>query len=89
MSGAARTSMSRASHAGERFVAASQNMAGALAQALPPGSQSDPGAALLELLGFTDAVTASRPARPFEPLAFPALFHLAERRAAATAASRP
>ena len=35
-------------------------------------ASADPGAALLDLLGFVDAVSASLPSRPFEPLAFPA-----------------
>jgi hypothetical protein len=44
------------------------------------GGRSDAGAALIELLGFADMVTAGQPPRPFEPLAFPALARLAERR---------
>lgn len=48
-----------------------------------------PGAALMELLGFADMVRASQPPRPFEPLQFPALSHLAERRVGAAASQRP
>jgi hypothetical protein len=84
-----RVASSDASRARDRFVAVSRSMAGALAQAPPAGARGDAGAALLELLGFADAVTASQPARPFEPLAFPALSHLAEQRATTAAASRP
>jgi hypothetical protein len=60
----------------------------ALALGRPPATGStDPGAALIDLLGFADAVTSSRPARPFEPLEFPVLARLVEdRRASARAA---
>jgi len=44
----------------------------------PAFRPADPGAALIDLLGFADAVTASQPARPSEPLAFPVLSRLAE-----------
>jgi hypothetical protein len=49
----------------------------------PPAvaARGDAGAALLELLGFADMVRAGQPPRPFEPLAFPALSHLAEQHA--------
>lgn len=46
----------------------------------------DPGAALIDLLGFADAVTGSQPPRPFEPLAFPALARLVEDRSATPSA---
>lgn len=48
-----------------------------------------PGAALMELLGFADMVTASQPRRPFEPLQFPALSHLAESHLGAADSRRP
>lgn len=59
-----------------RFVEASRRMALAL-QRPPALGPIDPGASLIDLLGFADAVTASQPARPFEPLEFPALSRLA------------
>jgi hypothetical protein len=64
-----------------RFVEASRRMALSLQR--PPSSRlTDPGAALIDLLGFADAVTRSQPARPFEPLAFPVMSRLvASRRA--------
>ena len=62
-----------------RFVAASRRMARTLRR--PPALRpADPGAALIDLLGFADAVTASQPARPFAPLEFPALSRLVEDR---------
>jgi hypothetical protein len=42
----------------------------------PTVRPADPGAALIDLLGFADAVTRNQPARPFEPLAFPPLSRL-------------
>jgi hypothetical protein len=55
-----------------RFVEASRRMARALQR--PPASKAvDPGAALIDLLGFADAVASNQPARPFEPLEFPVL----------------
>jgi hypothetical protein len=68
-----------------RFVETSRRMALALQR--PPVTRSlDPGAALIDLLGFAEAVTRSQPARPFEPLEFPALARLVqERRASARA----
>jgi hypothetical protein len=69
-----------------RFVEASRRMARTLEGPLATGS-TDPGAALIDLLGFADAVTRSRPARPFAPLEFPVLARLVEdRRASARAA---
>jgi hypothetical protein len=68
-----------------RFVEASQRMARSLGRA-SPSAPADPGAALIDLLGFVDTVTASQPARPSEPLAFPALAGLVgDRRATASA----
>jgi hypothetical protein len=40
----------------------------------------DSGAVLIDLLGFAEAVTASQPRRPFEPLAFPPLAKLVRER---------
>jgi hypothetical protein len=82
-----RAETSGASRARERFVTASKRMAVALGEP-PSGVRADAGAALLELLGFADAVTASQPPRPFEPLAFPALAGLAERRRLAAIGNR-
>jgi hypothetical protein len=69
-----------------RFVEASRRMTRTLERPPTTGS-TDPGAALIDLLGFADAVTRSRPARPFESLEFPVLARLLEgRRASARAA---
>jgi hypothetical protein len=58
-----------------RFVEASRRMARALQR--PPASRvADPGAELIDLLGFADAVARNQPARPFEPLEFPVLRQL-------------
>jgi hypothetical protein len=58
-----------------RFVEASRRMARALQR--PPASRaSDPGAALIDLLGFADAVAHNQPPRRFEPLEFPVLRRL-------------
>jgi hypothetical protein len=66
-----------------RFVEASWRMARAFQQ--PPTLRpADPGAALIDLLGFADAVTRSQPRRRLEPLKFPVLLGLvAARRGAA------
>ncbi len=62
-----------------RFVEASRRMALALQR--PPVARSlDPGAALIDLLGFAEAVAGSQPARPFEPLEFPPLARLVQER---------
>jgi hypothetical protein len=67
-----------------RFLEASRRMALSL-QRPPSSRRADPGAALIDLLGFADAVTRNQPARPFEPLTFPVLSRLVEgRRAAAS-----
>lgn len=58
-----------------RFVEASRRMARSLGRA-SPSRPADPGAALIDLLGFADAVTGSQSPRPFEPLAFPVLARL-------------
>ncbi len=72
-----------ASDSAGRFVETSRRMA--LAFQRPPAIRpADPGVVLIDLLGFADAVAASQPPRPFEPLAFPALGRLVERRRAAS-----
>jgi hypothetical protein len=63
----------------DRFVEASRRIA--LAFQRPPANRPrDPGAVLIDLLGFADAVAVSQPPRPFEPLAFPALGRLVQQR---------
>lgn len=63
----------------ERFVEASRRMARALQR--PPALRPvDPGEALIELLGFADAVARNQPPRPPVPLEFPVLSRLAEGR---------
>ena len=62
-----------------RFVDASRRMARAL-QRPPVIRPIDPGAALIDLLGFVDAVTRSQPPRPATPLEFPVLSRLIEAR---------
>ncbi len=71
---------SGASRARDRFLAGSRNMASALGKPSAAVARADPGVALMELLSFADMVRASQPPRPFEPLAFPSLSHLAEQR---------
>lgn len=44
------------------------------------GRPRDPGAVLIDLLGFADAVAASQPPRPLAPLVFPPLATLAGER---------
>jgi hypothetical protein len=58
-----------------RFVEASRRMAQAL-QRPPTLRPVDPGAALIDLLGFADAVTRNQPPRPPAPLEFPVLSRL-------------
>jgi hypothetical protein len=65
--------------AGGRFVAASRRMARAV-QRPPTHGPVDPGAALIDLLGFVDAVTRNQPRRPPAPLEFPVLSRLVEGR---------
>ncbi|MGD1057149.1 MAG: hypothetical protein ABR992_07015 [Solirubrobacteraceae bacterium] len=63
------------------FVEASRRMARALQR--PPALRPvDPGTALVDLLGFADAVTRNQPPRPPAPLEFPVLSRLVERRRA-------
>jgi hypothetical protein len=67
-----------------RFAEASRRMARSMRR---PTSRKlrDPGAALIDLLGFADAVRRSQPVRPFEPLTFPVLARLVDDRRAAGA----
>ena len=53
-------------------------MADDLASPAPTAERMDPGAALLELLGFAETIRASQPPRPRAPLAFPPFAPLAE-----------
>lgn len=71
-----------------RFVQASRRMARSLER--PPTRRPlDPGVALIDLLGFADAVTRSQPPRPPTPLEFPVLSRLlASRRGAPDPAQR-
>ncbi len=62
-----------------RFVETSRRMAKAL-QRPPTLRPDDPGAALIDLLGFADAVTRNQPPRPPSPLEFPVLARLFEGR---------
>jgi hypothetical protein len=71
---------SGADGARERFLIGSRRMASALGRAQPAGTDTDPGAALIELLGFADTIKAGQPPRPFEALAFPSLARIVERR---------
>jgi hypothetical protein len=52
-----------------------------------PSGREDSGAALIDLLGFADAVARSQPPRSFEPLRFPVLSRLVENRRAVTSLS--
>lgn len=65
------------------FVAASRRMALSL-QSATQRTRTEPGKALIELLGFADAVTAGQPPRPRERLSFPILAGLAGRPGAAS-----
>lgn len=79
---------SGASRARDRFLDGSRKMASTLGEPPAVAAQTDAGAALKELLGFADMVRAGQPQRPFEPLVFPALSHLAEKRAGVAVAQR-
>jgi hypothetical protein len=46
----------------------------------PTVRPTDPGAALIDLLGFAEAVTRDQPPRPVAPLEFPVLSRLVEGR---------
>lgn len=63
-----------------RFVQASRRMAQTLQRSRTPKRAVDPGTALIDLLGFADAVTRGRPARPYRPLEFPVLARLVAER---------
>jgi hypothetical protein len=63
----------------KRFVKASRRMAREL-QRPPAPRPVDPGAALIDLLGFADAVTRNQPPRLPAPLEFPVLSRLIESR---------
>jgi hypothetical protein len=67
----------------KRFVASSQRMARRLKSSPRPRVVASPGQALIDLLGFVDAATASQPARAFQPLTFPVLWKIAVERTAA------
>jgi hypothetical protein len=71
----------------KRFVESSRRMALALRQA-PTVRQANPGSALIDLLGFADAVTRGQPTRPFEPLTFPVLRKLVDDRRGAAGMRR-
>jgi hypothetical protein len=62
-----------------RFVEASRRMARRL-QRPPAVRPADPGAVLIDLLGFADAVARHQPPRPPAPLEFPVLSRLAKSR---------
>jgi hypothetical protein len=67
----------------QRFVESSRRMAAAV-EARPPGDGSgrDPGAALIDLLGFVAQIAAFRPPPSREPLRFPPLARLRAERLA-------
>jgi hypothetical protein len=92
MAGVAQSGIGEASKRGDsasRFVESSRRMTLALRRTPgTPARRTDPGAALIDLLGFADAVTRSQPARPFEPLTFPVLRKLVEHRNGAAVVHR-
>jgi hypothetical protein len=65
-----------------RFVEASRRMALSMRRGPASPGGEDSGAALIDLLGFADAVARSQPPRPFEPLRFPVLSRLVDGRRA-------
>jgi hypothetical protein len=67
------------SDSASQFVESSRRMALALRRT-PATRRTNPGATLIDLLGFADAVTRGQPARPLEPLTFPVLRQLVEHR---------
>jgi hypothetical protein len=70
-----------------QFVEASGRMARSMRRGPASRPRRDPGEALIDLLGFADAVTRSQPARPSRPLTFPVLSQLARDRRGATVLS--
>jgi hypothetical protein len=68
-----------------RFVEASRRMSRSMGRKRSALKPADPGIALIDLLGFADAVRQSQPLRPHEPLAFPVLTRLAQDHQVATA----
>lgn len=62
-----------------RFLEASRRMALSL-QRQPAVRAADPGAVLIDLLGFAEAVARNQPRRSFAALEFPVLSRLAEAR---------
>jgi hypothetical protein len=79
---------SGASRVRDRFLAGSRRMAETIARPAPAARRTDPGAALLELLGFADTIRAAQPPPPREPLGFPSLARIAEQRRATAATAR-
>ena len=77
---------SEASRARDRFLSGSRWMAVALAKPALPAERMDAGMALLELLGFADAIAAKQPPRAREPLAFPPLARIVKQRAGPSSA---
>jgi hypothetical protein len=73
----------------DRFLTGSRRMASTLGQPSPVRARAEPGVALLELLGFADAVAVGQPPRPSVPLAYPALAHLAKQGPVLASAHRP
>jgi hypothetical protein len=65
----------------KRFVEASRRMAFSLRPSPASPKLADPGATLVDLLGFADAVRRSQPARPHRALGFPVLSRLVKERA--------
>jgi hypothetical protein len=65
-----------------RFVEASRRMAVSMRRRPVFPGPKDSGAALVDLLGFADAVARSQPPRSYEPLTFPVLSRLVEGRRA-------
>lgn len=65
------------------FISSTRRMARATSQAPQKRMRADPGTALMELLGFADAIALSQPARSATPLTFPVLASLAKRSARA------
>ena len=68
-----------------RFLEASRRMSRSMARKRSALKPADPGAALIDLLSFVDAVRQSQPPRPPEPLTFPVLVRLAQDHRLATA----